>query len=392
MTEAFITPELLNWARLRSNLPLDIVAQKISSKTGQIVSWEKGESFPTFRQAQNLAKVLHIPFGYLFLSSPPDEKPAIPDLRTHNDVELQHLSVDFLDLLNDVLRKQEWYRYHLKEDGFKPLKFIGCCKLKDTVGKVAEDMRNTLGIDDSLRKQASSWEDFLRKFIQNVESNNILVMRSGIVGNNTHRKLSAKEFRGFVICDNIAPLIFLNGKDAKSAQIFTLAHELAHLWLGESGISNPDLGEPDLRHSKTVETFCNQVAAELLIPQDGFLSNWKSEIPIATNVYKLVRQYRVSSIVVLRRAYDLNVISRELFYEHYRSELRNHIKKEADSQEEESGGNFYATLWTRNSSVLTSAIVSAAYEGRLLFRDAARFLGVKVKTLESIANKLRAIE
>lgn len=387
MTEALITPEVLRWARDRSLLSRDTVAKKAHVKPGQVGLWEVGEARPTFRQAQTLAQTLHVPLGYLFLSSPPQEKTALPDLRTVRDVKFQSLSGDFLDLLNDVLRKQRWYLEYLQAEGMAPLDFIGRYSLDDTTAQVAKDIGQSIGIDETLRRDAANWEDFLRKFITRAEGMGILVLRSGVVGNNPHRKLSVQEFRGFAISDELAPLIFLNARDAKAAQTFTLAHELAHLWIGESGISNPDLGELVLSSDKQIEPFCNRVAAELLIPQSQFLTDWQAEISIEDNLFTLVRHYRVSSLVVLRRAYELHKITRAEYSEYYQREIEKQ-RTQRRRQDEEGGGDFYKTLRARNSNRLTNAIVSATFEGRVLYRDAARLLGVKVKTLQGIASRL----
>ena len=383
MTEALITPELLRWAVERSRLSIDTIAKKAHIKPEQLILWEEGNAWPKFNQARNLAKALHVPFGYLFLSSPPEEKPALPDLRTVRD-DYPSFSPDFLELLSAVLIKQQWYKEYLQEELTEPLGCIGRFNLNAKVEHVAEDIAKTLAIDKKFRQQATSWDDFLRKAIHQAEDIGILVLRSGIVGNQTRRKLSVQEFRGFAICDDLAPLIFLNGCDAKAAQIFTLAHELAHLWIGESGISNSDIGKPTPNHKQQIESFCNSVAAELLVPKTQFLNDWQQNIPIQENLNTLVRRYRVSSVVILRRAYDLKKITTDNFFTYYKHEISKH-KPKAKSK---SGGNFYATLMARNSLPLTHTVVSAAFEGRLLYRDAARFLDVKVKTLDNIAYKL----
>lgn len=387
MTDAIITPQLLRWAIERSRLSPDIVAQNAQLKLQQLTSWQSGDSWPTLRQAQKLARVLRVPFGYLFLSSPPKEEPAIPDLRTTRDANLNSFSPEFHCLFNDVLQKQQWYRDYLQDEGAGRLDFIGSFSVDDDVKHVAENISTTLGINETLRNHAVSWEDFLRKAIRLAEDKGILILRSGVVGNNTHCKLSVDEFRGFVISDVFAPLIFLNGRDAKAAQIFTLAHELSHLWIGQSGISNLDLAKTTTRFEEDIEPFCNRVAEELLVPKEHFLNQWKPDISIERNLRYLVRRFRVSSLVVLRRAYNLKKIKRDEYLENYKVALEAQVSRE-DRQSAEPGGDFYATLFARNSSKLTTAIVSAAFEDRLLYRDAARFLGVKVKTLDSIANRM----
>ncbi|MBA7665138.1 hypothetical protein ES703_73205 [subsurface metagenome] len=321
MTEALITPNILTWAKNRSLIPDDTLAQKAQVKYDDLALWEKGEKRPSFRQARKLAKTLRIPFGYLFISKPPQEIVPIPDFRTVADREPEPLSVDFVDLINDILRKHQWYIDNLREEGASPLDFVGSISTSRNPNEIAENICNTIGINDALRKDAVNWEDFLRQCIRRTEEQGILVLRSGVVGNNSRRKLSVYEFRGLTICDSLAPLIFINGRDAKAAQIFTLAHELAHVWTGESGISNPDLGSPNLNKGLEIEVFCNAVAAEILVPRKHFLDTWNSNIAIADNLFTAVRYYRVSSIVILRRAFELNRITETEFYEQYQREI-----------------------------------------------------------------------
>ncbi len=386
MTDAFIQPDLLRWAIERSRLPVEKVARSAQVKPEQIESWQEGKGWPTFNQAQNIARALRVPFGYLFLSTIPDEKPSIPDLRTVRNAARQEFSPDFIDLLNSVLRKQQWYREYLMQEGYSPVSFVGRFSLRDDPNKVAEDISKTLGIDEKLRQDVASWGEFLQKFIQRAEYNSILVMRSGVVGNDNTRKLSVDEFRGFAISDEFAPLIFINARDYKVAKIFTLAHELAHLWIGASGISNIVL--KDAPPNIDIEVFCDRVAAQLLVPEKIFLLEWQRDRSIENNLEKLVARFRVSSIVILRRALDLQRITRDDFFYYYDLEIKNQSKRADDTTEKSKGGNFHATLFARNSKLFTNTVVSLAYEGRLLYRDAASLLGVKVKSLDNIAKKL----
>ena len=383
MTTAYITPNLLTWARERSQVTLEFTAAKAHIEPQRLLQWEKGDAKPTVNQAKTLARILKIPFGYLFLSSPPKEKPVIPDLRSLRETDIERLSPDFTDLLHNTTRQQQWYSDHLQFEGARQLSFIASFKPSDDPALIARNITETLNINAETRRLAKNWSGFFTKLVRAAEEVGIVVQRSGIVGSNTRRPLSTDEFKGFSISDPYAPLIFINGNDYKAAQIFTLAHELAHLWLGASGISNQDLGLTIEEDSQEIEKICDTIATEFLVPRVEFEKDWQEASSIQDNVYRLVRIYRVSSLVVLRRAFDLGRISRQQFFASYQQE------KEKFKKSDSSGGSFYPTFAARNSRHLASAIVTAAYEGKLLFRDAARMLNVKVKTVESIAAEFR---
>src|SRR5262249_30123596 len=151
---------------------------------------------------------------------------------------------------------------------------------------VAADMRDTFGIDDELREEAQSSDQFLRAYVRRVEATGILVLRAGVVESNTHRPLRVDEFRGFVISDELAPLVFINARDAKTAQIFTLTHEIAHLWFGQSGISSPaEYRGPE----SATERLCNRVAAESLVPRTVLLRRWDNAADAMLNLQSLAK-------------------------------------------------------------------------------------------------------
>ena len=385
---ANVTGEVIRWARERTGMSHAKLAEKLPPgvTVEKLRAWEGDIDAPTFAQAKKLAQVLNIPFGYLFLSSPPDEKLPLPDLRAGTAAERKP-SAEFLDLLSDVLNKQSWYRRYLLEEEARPLPFVGKFNSTDDASDIAADIRNTVGLNNGVRSQAVGYEDFLRKFIRATEARGVLVMRSGIVGSNTHRSLSVEEFRGFVITDDLAPFIFINGRDFKAAQVFTLAHELAHIWIGKSGVSNPNLELRSTEQGHGVERFCNQIAAEILTPRDEFLAEWHDDLSIPMNLRHLSKWFRVSTMVVLRDAFDFGKISSGDYSMYFQRELRRVASRETPGDDSRTG-NFYSTLWSRNSPSLVSALVSGAFDGTVLFRDAARLLNVRVATLHSIAEKL----
>lgn len=376
--EALVTREMISWAIKRSRETPDSVAHKLNVKTEKLIAWERGDTRPSFRQAQVLAKKLRIPFGYLYLSTPPAENLPLPDLRTVAGATPHKPSPDFLDILYDVFRKQEWYRKYLEEENALPVPFVGKFNLDDDPNAIAANIRDTLGIDDKLRQECHSWEEFLKEFVYRAEKARVLVLRSGIVGSNTHRKLDVEEFRGFAISDNLAPLIFINENDFKAAQIFTLAHELVHLWIGMSGVSNPNYMLRSKQQQHIIDQRCDGIAAEILIPGDDFLIRWSDFDGLDDNLNRLSRHYRVSAFVVLRRAHEFDKIPDDTFQTKYQELLARSKKKGGG------GGDYYSLVLSRNSAVLTNSLILAASEGRLLPTEAARLLNIKVAKLNAI--------
>lgn len=143
--------------------------------------------------------------------------------------------------------------------------------MEDDIVRTAETIRSVLGFELDARRAMPTWTDALRRFIEQADALGILVMVSGVVGSNNRRKLDPREFRGFALSDDLAPLVFINGADSKSAQMFTLAHELAHIWLGETALSNAEASEVS---GQEIERWCNRVAAELLVPLEIFRADF----------------------------------------------------------------------------------------------------------------------
>ncbi len=378
-SEALVTPTILRWARERARTSQGELAKKLNTNPERIALWESGQTRPTFRQAQNIASKLRIPFGYLYLPAPPAERIPLQDFRTVRDVEMSSPSGEFLDLLYDVIAKQSWYRELLEDEEAEELPFVACFSLNDEFHEIAASIASTLGIDDTFRQAASGWESFLRNLMERTESIGVLVMRSGLVAGNTRRRVSEKEFRGFAISDKLAPLIFINGNDAKAAQIFTLAHELAHIWVGQTGISNES---PADFSQNEVEKKCNQVAAEVLVPRVEFIRHWSSTRDVDSNLNDAVRHFRVSLLVVLRRTLELELLPADVVWSRYRQE------EERRAQPAKGGGDFFRNLLSRNSRLLVEAVVNAVQGERALYTEAASLLNVRPSTIPKIAKFL----
>ncbi|MBF0152522.1 MAG: ImmA/IrrE family metallo-endopeptidase [Magnetococcales bacterium] len=379
MNAVLVKPTMLRWARERAALSEEQLANKLNVPTSRLLAWEGGLKSPTFKQAEKIAQKTHVPFGCLFLPEPPPEVLPIPDLRTWEGIPLEQPSADFFDLIRNVMFQQDWYREYRLEYGADPLPFVGKFRLGADVQTVAEDIRRTLNMDHLL--SAPNWEKHLGLLCDRCEEVGIWIMRAGYIGSNTHRTLRVEEFRGFAISDPLVPLIFINGKDAKAAQIFTLAHELAHLWFGESGISNLRFDEAASGKHVRIERVCNRVAAELLVPRARFLAAWNSENSPNDNVLALTGAFKVSGVVIARRALDLGKIDNLTYRTFCQQELKSWQKKQ---EKKTDGGNYYATLPIANGRKFTDAVLISAMSGKLLLRDAGGLLHMNPRTIQEL--------
>jgi Zn-dependent peptidase ImmA (M78 family)/DNA-binding XRE family transcriptional regulator len=379
---AYISAPIVKWARDRAGLSQEELASQLKSvNASQIEAWEHGDSFPTFSQAEKLAEKLRLPFAILFMNKPPEVKIPIPDLRTIAQASRQKPSLEFFDVVTDALLRQRWYREYQEQREASAIPFVGSFRFGDSINAVAEDMRRQLGINDELRRESTTWQQFFVSFVQRTEQLGVLVMRSGVVRHNPTRTLEVEEFRGFAISDRLAPLVFINSRDARAAQIFTLAHELAHIWIGASGISNPILKKRTSELPNEIERFCNQIAAQLLIPASDLESRWITQKTVSENVRAIATYYRVSTIVALKRAFDLEKIGYRLFSQLLDAEYErfDQPKKEDD----EGGGNFWASFSARNSPTFVKAVIGSLRQDKMTYRDAANLLGIRVGTLRN---------
>lgn len=377
-----VKPEMILWACKRAGLTIDLLAMRQSFR--KLPDWISGDTFPTFKQLENFAKATRTPFGYFFLPKPPNEFVPIPDLRTVGNEHIGRPSPDLLDTVYICQQRQEWYSDFARTAGEKPLPFVGSVNLKSDVVKVAKSIRQALGFDIVERRRSPTWIDALRNFITQVDSFGIMVMVSGIVGSNTHRPLDPEEFRGFALADPMAPLVFINGKDTKAAQMFTFAHELAHIWLGESALSD---AAPVTTPSHQVEIWCNQVAAELLVPLDALHKAYEGSNPLQKELDRLARWFKVSTLVILRRLHDASKLSSDELWSEYHKELAR-----LQAMAKTSGGNFYLTLPARVSKRFARALVISTLEGQTLHRDAFRLLGFsKLATFHELGQQLGVV-
>jgi len=375
-----VAPEMLVWARKRSGRQ----ASDFAKRFPKLRQWESGELAPTMRQLEDFAKATHTPVGFLFLPEPPVEEVPLPDFRTFGDGEVRTPTPDLLDTVYACELRQDWYRDFAEAHGYDEVELVGSLTVDDEAERAAAQLRDLLGFGLARRVDFRTWAETLDGLRDRAEAVGVLVMINGVVSSDTHRRLNPKEFRGFALADQLAPVVFINGADTKAAQIFTLAHELAHLALGGSALSRPDLAEMDM--GSGVESWCNRVAAELLVPLTSIIQEYVSSPDLTTELDRLAKFYKVSTLVVLRRIYDAGLMAWDVYRPAYEAELERVLELAASSG---SGGNFYNTEPIRVSRTFARALVTDTAEGRTLHRDAFRLLGFKkVSTFVELSHRL----
>jgi len=381
-----VQPSLLQWARTRSGIDAETLAKRFPRYN----DWLGGEATPTLKQLQTFAQRTHTPVGFLFLDEPPIETVPIPDFRTIGDRPVaaagEVASADLLDVIYACERRQEWYRDNQLLEGEPPLPFVGVASIRDAVDEVADQMREVIDWTAESRATCRTSDAALTWLRERSEAVGVLVMISGIVGSNTYRTLVPKEFRGFALVDQYASVVFVNGADSKAAQVFTLAHELAHLWLGETALSDLD---PRSIRANDIERWCNQVAAEFLVPMAEFRSRFDQGADLRVQLRALAEHFRVSPQVILGRIREAGALT----WDEYLSELAVERERVAEFVADRGGGgNYYNTKPVQVSRRFASALIASAKEGRTPYTRAFRMLDVKKEsTFDGLAEHLGVV-
>lgn len=370
-----IKPAMIRWLRQRTELSLEDFARRMRVAERTVRQWENGEKAITMNQAQRLSSLALVPFGLLFLEQIPQRNIVLPDFRSIGGTELTRCSPELESTILEMQEKQGWYKSHLEEDGAEPLDFIGSIGIRTPSSQAVGKLYDVLDLQEEEIADCRTWEQFSRLLQESVEKAGILLMRNGVAGMNTRRPLDVEEFRGFVLADELAPLIFINSRDFPHAQTFTLIHELVHLLLGKSGLVDVDLYHGSKNRT---EQYCNQVAAEFLVPQERLRALWKQNAAqgksLEENLACLAREFKVSRMVLLIRCRDLDLITPKRFSSVWR-ELVAAIRTQR--QRQGGGGDFYRTLISRVGDNFARYIISETAARRIPCHDAFRLLHVK---------------
>lgn len=378
MSRVPVSASVLGWAVRRSGQRRD----ELEHAFPRLRQWERGESQPTLKNVEDLARRTRTPLGFFFLRQPPAERLPLPYYRTHEGLAPSEPGPDLLDTVHAMERRQAWMRQFLMDEGATPLPFVASASTTDPTTTVAGRIRAALGLAVGWAGIEGTWSDAVRALLERIEGIGVLTAVNGVVGNNAHRRLDPEEFRGFVLVDAYAPFIFVNGADAKAAQMFTIAHELAHVFFGASAAFNLRAMEPA---EDRTERACNQVAAEFLVPERELREMWPTVRTSDEPWDAVARRFKVSSLVAARRALAIGLMDQAAFRSFYAAYQARSLPRRTTA-----GGNFFATQRYRIGPRFGAAVVQAAREGKLLYSEAYALTGLAGDTFERYATTLRA--
>lgn len=372
--ERTLNENVIAWAAERSGL----TDERLHRAFPKLNEWLDGSRKPTVNQLKALAKKLNIQLFELFGEHLPDYALQIPDFRTFEDSGVKEPSPSLYDTVELMVRRQSWMRDFFLSEGYERVGIVGSFQRSSSVDgprELARELYGWLGLEDDWAIHLRTYDEALRRLKDTIEGRGISVAINGVVGDCTNRPLDIDEFRGFALADDVAPLIFINGRDTKGAQIFTLVHELSHLALNQTGLSNPvedELGSTD------IERFCNATAAEFLVPNGLLMQEWHdADCACYDRVEHIARLHKVSFMVVARRLHDEGELADPDFFalcHRHRAEANKVVRGKG------SGGDYYRTKRNKLGNVFSEAILSAVTSGAITYRDAYELTNMKGST------------
>ena len=387
--KAYITPNVLKWARESARMTEEIAAAKVSVKVNKLKEWEEGKSRPTIRQAQTLAKAYKRPFALFFLPDVPRDFHPLQDFRKSGS---KSLTTSSIFIIREIQQKQAWISDVYSENQEDKLAFVGRFSIKDNPQSVAKDILETLNINPT----SYQTDNPIKEWIDAAESKGIFVSRTSFI--HSRLKLDSEELQGFAIADPHAPFVFVNSDDWSAPQLFTLVHELAHIWIAETGISN-DV-EPKIQNKHKfhpVELFCNEVAANALMPKEIVLNFDSSSFLTLKDIYKVSKQLGVSSFALLVRSLNLNIISASEYQKLKKQadiDFAEYVKKEAEKKakqkerDNQGGPNYFLLQLNRNSRLFTQTVLDAFRGGFIEPTLASSLLNVQVNKFSKLETQL----
>ncbi|GHT78426.1 hypothetical protein FACS1894130_04980 [Spirochaetia bacterium] len=375
-----ISPNILNWV-------LDI--SKYTGISGEVLEslhqWRNDVIQPTYNQLETISKKTHIPLGYFFLQTPPNETFPLLEYRTVESGAIHNPSRNLIDTIHHMEDIQDWMREYLQSNNYDKLPFVGSLKNEADIQTIANAIRMKIELPIDWYSECVNVDDSFRYLRTHFENAGILILMNGVVGQNNYRILDIEEFRAFVLLDEYAPLVFVNSTDSKHGKLFSLLHEAVHIWLGENDFFNDRYGSYE--GNKPLEALCNAVTAEILVPKNQFVTEWQQKIQAVEQLNDIISliaaHFKCGTTVIARRALDHDFIKQKQ-YDAIADEAKKNFKPNRAS-----GGNYYRTNISRLGRPFVLALESSVREGKTTYTDAFRLTDTTRMTFDVLTNEAR---
>lgn len=396
---ANINPAILVWAREHAALTLADAAHHLGFKDSKkktaadkLVELEAGEKLPTHRELDKLAKLYRRPLITFYMTKPPAPAKTGEDFRRPTAEVTRRDNAILETLVRDVRARQELIRDVLEDDpDHRAVRIVGSASMREGVSAFVVKIARVLEFDPSDRsKRRGNAEDLFRTLRTSAEKAGIFVIVAGDLGSH-HTAVSTEVFRGFALSDDLAPFVVINDQDAKAGQCFTLIHELAHILMGQSGVSGPPDADDVAGEHDVIERFCNDVAGQFLLP-DAALTNR----PIADADVDTVRNmiagtadlWSVSEAMVAYRWRRLGWIGHHVYtalLAGYRARwLAYREQRRADRSPDSGAPSYYVVRQSKLGNALLGVVYRSLYDNALSHTKAAKVLGVNLSSVEPL--------
>jgi Zn-dependent peptidase ImmA (M78 family) len=389
--KASVNSSVLAWARVTAGYELAIVAAKLKFDEERLRMWETGEDQPSIPQLRKLAELYKRPLAVLYLPEPPLTFQPLHDFRRLSDIGSRHFSPALTLEIRRAHQRRELALEMLGETGGDAPTFSLDTALGANFEDVGHAIRNALSIDYNTQ---AKWRNPRIAFLAwraRIEALGVLVFQASNV--------ERDEASGFAYWAESLPFMVVNRKDVYARRTFSLLHELAHLMLHQSGVSDLDLDAPRPLNDQRIETFCNQVAAETLMPRASFLSeqliaergagihDWSDEA-----ITLLSQTYSVSREAIVRRLLTFGRAS-QVFYQSKRIQYATEFRKLQEAQKEQSDKkpiprNMPREIVANLGRTLVGLVLESYHQDRLSLSEVSGYLGVKTRHLDGIKQQL----
>lgn len=381
-----IQPEIIYWALSQ------VEEEKLGDKLmNNITQWLNGTKTPTFNQILDFSKKTNIPLGYFFLQTPPVERIELLEYRTIDSIQLANPSRNLIDTIHEMENIQDWMKDYRQELGFDVLPVVGCAKDLKGTNAIVDRIRKDLELEDTWYEKCKDSGAAFSYIREKLETCGVVVMMSGIVGKNTHRVLDVNEFRAFAMVDEWAPLIFINTADSSGAKLFSLLHEVAHIWIGEDDLFNARDNRAE--GMSAIEVVCNAVAGELIVPKSIFLNKWNAydaDMDVYIIIAELAKYFRCGETVIARKAMDCKKIKQNVYNHVAQNAIENY--NQTKENQKNPGGNYYYTMSSRLDGCFVKALCESINMGRTSYTEAYRLTNTSRKTFSDVARRLGGVE